>query len=748
MTDTSDRLQDALEQLEGGEPLEALLTRLPEDEARLLKLAAVLKSAPWPAPSPAAAAAQKQAGVRLVEERKRMSPSKSSIPSLAWGGAALAGLAVLFVCVLTGVGIMWWRSAATPQEAVVKTVRGLVEVRAAAWQPAQPGQAIVAGASVRTGGLSGATLTLGDGSVVQLGPDTEITFTTLNTPRNGPRQVRLNQIRGESDHTVAHSDNPASVYEISTPAGSGVAKGTVFQVLTTGEGRTRFDVQEGAVAVTNDTVTVMVLAGQFTQVGLDQPPGEPSFRVTGEGVVTSRGEVWVVAGRTFATDAATTVVDDPQIGDWVTVEGRLLPGGAALADRIVLVRRASLEDHFVFVGAVESTGATQWVIGGRQVNVDSQTQIEAGLEPGDLVRVEGRLGDLGTLWAVRIQSAAASGFQFAGAVQSIGPDQWRIAGITVTVGVSTTIVPGIQVGDRVQVNGDILPDGTWLALLIQPVKQTTFDFVGIVIRQNPWNVSGVELATDADTDIDTGIRVGNRVHVTGRVLPDGTWLAEAITQVDNGQRHAIQFTARVQSINPWVVGGVTVTVDAKTKFTGDINVGDLVLVKGNLLPDGSVVANEITRVSEAAGCVETAGVVATVTDHSLTLVDGQTITFTSQTKVTGDLRQGSVILIRSCLNKDAELVVVSITVLYQLGDQRTPTPTATPTETATATPTPTGTLATPTATATATLTPVSPLEQKVTICHNARKNNPHTIVIARPALPAHLAHGDTLGPCP
>jgi hypothetical protein len=33
-------------------------------------------------------------------------------------------------------------------------------------------------------------------------------------------------------------------------------------------------------------------------------------------------------------------------------------------------------------------------------------------------------------------------------------------------------------------------------------------------------------------------------------------------------------------------------------------------------------------------------------------------------------------------------------------------------------------------------------QPKVTICHKG-----HTITIAQPALPAHLAHGDTVGPC-
>jgi hypothetical protein len=39
---------------------------------------------------------------------------------------------------------------------------------------------------------------------------------------------------------------------------------------------------------------------------------------------------------------------------------------------------------------------------------------------------------------------------------------------------------------------------------------------------------------------------------------------------------------------------------------------------------------------------------------------------------------------------------------------------------------------------------------KVTICHYPPGNpgNRHTILVGQPALPAHLEHGDTMGPCP
>ena len=105
-----------------------------------------------------------------------------------------------------------------------------------------------------------------------------------------------------------------------TPSGTGEAKGTFFHVSVTPSLVVRFLVDEGAVAVTNLDVTVIVVAGQLTTIALDEPPAEPVFRVTGEGQITAIGETYTIAGQIFMTHDGTVVVGNPQVGDWVFVE--------------------------------------------------------------------------------------------------------------------------------------------------------------------------------------------------------------------------------------------------------------------------------------------------------------------------------------------------------------------------------------------------------------------------------------------
>lgn len=708
------RLHDRLIRLEAGETLEAALTGLPAEEADLVRLAAQLRALPQPTRDPGAVNVQRARLLRAAQQRQATiaQPQAKAAPRWLWPVAAVAGAAImLFLCaalVLSG-SALWWNAGArgvvenltpadlpvaynTPvpvavaapdaQTALLAEVQGVVEVQTAegAWRTAAAGAPVRAGQRVRTGALSGATLVFYDGSRARLGPNTEIAVDALDAPRSGRRVIRLTQATGESDHEVAKSSAPDSQYEVATPSGVGAAKGTAFRVSVTAV-LIRFVVTEGAVAVSNLNVTVIVVAGHVSVIPINQPPTPPLPRFSGEGVVQAISPTaWRIAGQSLVVNSETALIGEPQVGDWVAFEGRILADGTRLADRITLLRRA-LGNTFTFVGVVEGVGAEAWTISGRTVRV-AGAAIEPGITVSDTVEVVGVIVPDGALQALairRLPAGAAETFSLIGVLQAMSNPVWTVSGITFTVTPSTTLDAGLVVGDIVRVTG-VISDSARIASTVQrlSVNVGEFEFVGVVLSTNPWNVSGVAFTTDAETRIDPDIRIGNRVRVAGRVLPDGTRLATEIEQLDHGRRHAIQFTARVESVNPWVIGGVTVTVDSKTKIEGNIRVGDWVTVKGNLLPNGAVLAKKITRLAAGGGCTSATLIVIGLNGNTLTLSDGQTLTLDGSIRVTGQLNPASVVVVQTCAREDGRLVVVAVTVIFQLEGIPTPTPTGTP----------------------------------------------------------------------
>ncbi|MEK7311915.1 MAG: DUF5666 domain-containing protein, partial [Chloroflexota bacterium] len=619
--------------------------------------------------------------------------------------------------------------------AVLAEARGDVRVQVhGTWERANAGQTITAGQRIRTGALSSATLVFYDQSRARLGPNTEMWVDTLDARTSGPRTIQMTHWGGETDHDVAHSTDPASVYEVRTPSGSGIAKGTKFRVLVVASTLlVRFDVDEGAVAVTNLDVTVIVIAGQSTTIPSGQPPSEPVFRVTGEGEVLQVGDVWSIAGQTFRTDANTVIIGSPEVGDWVAVTGYLLADGTRVADQIILLRRA-LENRFAFTGKVDSMGTDGWVIAGREILVDEISVIEDGIVVGDTVEVVGGIAQDGALWASEIRLASeAQAFEFIGVVAEIADAAWTISGIAIATNAETEIGDEIEAGDIVKVEGRILNNGSWLAtsLKLAAEDERKFEVSGPVESIDPWKVAGIEFDTESGTEMDDGIEVGDQVKVEGRILNDGRWVADEIQRL-NDEASRFEFVGRATSTDPWIVGGVTLSTNDDTEIVGEITVGDFVRVKGKILPDGTWLAEKIERIDNSQGCVDISTVVSNVNAGQVVLLNGQTIELDDDVQVNGEIKPAAVVLIRICATEDGKIIIVSITVIFQLDNLATATPTLAATATATLTPTPAA---------------GGGEGDKVTICHKESGKNPHTITVSRSALDAHLGHGDTLGPC-
>jgi len=748
MKEQNDLLQERLERLEAGDSLEACLVGLPPPEAELLKLATGLSKMRYPEYDSNLVAAQR---TRLMDlARKKQWPPSRPFPGIrgiltrpnwlrpvvAYAGAAALVIVVVVLALVwsrvfqsspqearvaqidtavptpdsepQGTGVAQHGSSLPtpdseialvptepnlsssntifipsvacsenrlPHNAMLKDVQGLVEVQVDGenWERAQGEQTVLVEQRIRTGPLSGARLLFYDDSQAHLGSDTEVSVDELGAhPADQSRIVVLTQWGGQTDNDVTPTASANARYEIRTPSGIGEAKGTSFQVHVSTDLQTRFSVDEGAVAVTGLNVTVLVRAGQLTTVTPHQAPSDPVFRITGEGEVSQIGATWIIAGQSFATHDGTVIVGNPQPGDWVSIDGHLSPDGERVADYIALERRA-LVNRFSITGQVDAIGDTAWTVEGQTITVNDETRIQDDIQTGDIVQVEGVVLPTGTFLAqsIRLVEETPRPFNFIGVVQHITGDTWTISGVDVTVSAETEVDAGLGVGNVVQVSGEILDDEVWQAHTIERFQDqdSTFTFTGRVESIAPWIVSGISFETDEWTQTDPSIEIGDRVRVKGQVLQDGTWLATQIEQLsddddddDDGIR--VTFRGTVASMDPWVVSGISLLVNEDTTISRGIEVGDLVKVKAEILPNGSWRARRIIRIGaqRRLGCFVVSTAVTRAISDRIELPNWPEL-YVDDAVITGDMRLNSIITILLCIDRDGNITVVSIVVV-------------------------------------------------------------------------------------
>ncbi|MBK8903193.1 MAG: FecR domain-containing protein [Anaerolineaceae bacterium] len=780
--DSEELFAQKLAQLEMGYPLNEVLADVPEQEKRLLRLAAMLQETPFPEEDEALVAEQRSRLAAAAEMLPKSHPGVAENVTAASGFAALLvrfltwlgtqvdsllrrrdvalGLGAALVVVLLLGGVWLYRvqqsspapqaerdepaSVAEPeggdgpetavvdigkenetavpapttetaaadgdnpayelflpltefplqvdaQTAVLQIVHGLVEVQTAdgSWQTVPRQSTLTAGQQIRTGDLSLATLTFYDGSQATLSANSELSIDQLNAlrPEEGFRTVVLTQHVGESEHRVQFRDDGGSVYEVNTPAGSGLARGTQFQVVVTPGLLAQFAVSEGRVDVSGLNQVVQVVAGQSTAVLAGSPPQAPAFRISGEGQVSQIGPAWIIGGQTFQTNNQTIIVGNPQVGDLVRVEGRLLDDGSRQADRIVLLRRA-VTNHFTLTGQVDAITPTAWTVAGQMVLVDAQTQIDERIVVGDSVQVTGVIAAGGALRAERIESLnsqAGQPFRFTGLVEALGDNSWTISGVTVAVDDDTVGVDDdVAVGDLVLVDGRILPDGTWLAERIRKINDDDDDdddlpgfvFTGQVQSIDPWQVAGIAFETRAWTAVAPGIVVGDRVRVRGIILSDGTWVATSIEPFnrigdDDDENNTIVLVGVVNSIDPWVVNGLPLVLSDDTSIQGNIIVSDLVWVRIRLMADGMwrVVAIRPLTPRFGLGCFVINTTLQGIQGNQLTLEHWPALTLDDDDDFDDDLddvKIDSVVTFPICIAFDGTIVITGrIIVIYQ-----------------------------------------------------------------------------------
>lgn len=301
-----------------------------------------------------------------------------------------------------------------------------------------------------------------------------------------------------------------------------------------------------------------------------------------------------------------------------------------------------------------------------------------------------------------------------------------LACMAIGLGTSNVEAGILQIDDgSIKVKGQ---NGEWMPV----AGASTFELVGELKSMDPWVVAGTTLEINESTQIAEGLQVGDVVHVKGTVLQEGKWVAYSIERAEEpaDPSSTIVIIGKVSSTDPWVVNGMTLNVTAETVISGNITAGMLVRVEILLLEDGTWKVIRIAPLgdfTEVDGCVTVAATIVSVTADKIQFVGWPALPLGVDVKIESgegsEGAQGNIVLspnqnvlVVLCPSEDGQIVITQIIVIV-----------------------------------------INPPDEgqneppgeggKVLICHKPKKNA-HTLSLPPEAVPAHLGHGDTLGPCP
>jgi len=195
--------------------------------------------------------------------------------------------------------------------------------------------------------------------------------------------------------------------------------------------------------------------------------------IRGGWVTAIHGNVWTVSGTTFRTDANTRIDPKVTVGWRVDVELRVEADGSLVAEQIIgLSPPEATPEPFQFTDVVKAQGGEWWTIGGYQVKITGATDIEAGIQIGDLVEVKAERHASGEIWALRIRLVHGNEVHFQGVITAVNADSIVVGGQRVYIDSRTQINGQLVVGRIAQVAAEQMPDGRLIARMILVLEPT------------------------------------------------------------------------------------------------------------------------------------------------------------------------------------------------------------------------------------------------------------------------------------
>ena len=146
---------------------------------------------------------------------------------------------------------------------------------ATSWQQATDGMSVDVGDSIKTGAGGHVLIIFFDGSIMELDDYTEVVVVDLDMAEGGSTTVNMFQAVGDTLNRVEQLTDTASSYEVETPAGVAVVRGTTFGLGVDDDGVTILDVDEGDACFEAQGDKVCAEAGYYIVTEPGNSPGQP-----------------------------------------------------------------------------------------------------------------------------------------------------------------------------------------------------------------------------------------------------------------------------------------------------------------------------------------------------------------------------------------------------------------------------------------------------------------------------------------
>ena len=458
----------------------------------------------------------------------------------------------------------------------------------------------------------------------------------------------------------------------------------------------------------------------LSMVFTNSAKADDDLRLTGA-IQAIGGDSLVVNDVTFFVDAntelkgahgATPDFSDFLVGDIVEVRANLQADSSYLATRVEL-QNQSEGDDFEVEGHIESIGGDSLVVNSITFFVDASTEIRgrhgstpafSDLQAGNRVEVRASQQADGSFLASRIKLEDGDDdgeVEIKGVIEALGPDSLMVNTIVFAVDSSTNVFDhnnnpisftDLQVGGFVEVKANRRADGSLLAMRIKQEDDHNggdeIEFTATIdtIFNDTVVVGGIAFITDANTVIldnnrlpitFADLQIGMLVEIRGIRQADGSVLATNI-KVEDFFNDEVEVKSVIDSLGvDWLavaghiffVDDSTVVLDnANQPITfADLMVGQIVEVRADLRPDGTLLATRI-HIEDGNNELEMLGVIDSLDTNSLHvagvkfLTDANTLVLdhAGNTINFSDLTVGLLVQIKAFRQPDSSLLAVRI----------------------------------------------------------------------------------------